>query len=195
MKFEGIQYFSIMLVFLLFGCKNSGDQQQAEKVLNELKDNQAKVIIRIDGKEFYPDSSIFTGQLMLTEQMLSLALTDQYEGKTMLNVGGEKWFAEKPVSRQVVGNNAFNAGLKLGKLVDPQNMIGEGYMMTEGKIEAVIFEKDRIVFSINGKAGKYSDFQQPDKYLPLEGLIIFKKPALNLANITEKEVFGATTTR
>jgi hypothetical protein len=193
MKFSGVVSLAVtVLSLLLVNCKKENDfGQEVNQVLKELNGNQAKVIVDIDGRKFYPDSSVFTGQLLLTDQMLSLALTDQFEGKTMLSIGGEKWFEQKPISRQILKNDAFNASLKLGKLVDAKNMIGEGYMMTEGRIEAVVFERDKIVFAISGKAGKYSDFQKPEKYLPLKGLIVYKQPAINWSNVSEVEVFSS----
>ena len=194
MRLLRIAYFTIAsLGFLIMGCRTEDNMaQKASQMLKDLKENQAKVIISIDGKEFYPDSSVFSGQMLLTDQMLSLAVTDQFDGKTMLNFGGDEWYGKSPVSKEVDLKDAFNASLKLGKMVDTKNMIGEGYMMSEGKIEAVTFELDRMVFSISGKAAKYSDFGTPEKYLPLEGFIVYKMPAISWSNITEDEVFSAT---
>lgn len=191
MRFSGIVYFTIVsLSVSIESCRQENDLQlKTEQVLRVLNDNQAKVVVHIDGKEFYPDSSLFTGQVMLTDHMLSLSLVDQSEGRTMLNFGGGKWYAERPLIKEIVLRDAFNAGLKLGKLVDKERGIGEGYMMTEGRIEAVLFEPDKMVFRITGKVGKYSDFEKPESYLPLEGYIVYKKPAISWSNITGDEVF------
>ncbi|MCE6990843.1 hypothetical protein LZG72_17165 [Dyadobacter sp. CY323] len=179
------------MAFLDFGCTgNKGSEENIKQILSELKENQTKVIMRIDGKEFYPAQSLFTGQMTFTDQMLSLVLVDQFEGRTMLNLGGEKWY-QQPIVKEVSTSNMFNASLKLGKLIDKENLIGEGYMMTDGKIEAVSFARDRIVFKITGKVGKYSDFQQPEKYLTADGLIVCKMPAITWTSITEDEIFGS----
>jgi hypothetical protein len=184
------RYVLVLMGFINLGCgQNNSSEETINEIFNELKENQTKVIMRIEGKEFYPAESIFTGQMTLTEQMLSLVLVDQFEGRTMLNLGGEKWF-HQPVIKDISTGNTFNAGLRLGKLIDKQNMIGEGYMMTDGTIEAISFARDRIVFKITGKVGKYSDFQQPEKYLAANGLIVCKMPTITWEGITENEVFG-----
>ncbi|MEO6286179.1 MAG: hypothetical protein ABIN80_24475 [Dyadobacter sp.] len=194
MKRSGVGYCLLILIgFLNFGCsQNNASNERVEQIFKALKENEAKVIISFNGKEFYPAESVFKGQVTLSHQMLSLALTNQFEGKTMLSLGGEKWYAQNPIVKKVDLKDAFNASLKIGKLIDPKNMIGEGYMMTDGQIEAITFAKDQMVFKITGRVGKYSDFEQPDKYISAEGFIVYKMPAINWSNITEDEVFSST---
>jgi hypothetical protein len=191
---SGIGFYVLILIsFLNLGCSpNKASDEKVKQIFKELNANQAKVVVSFNGREFYPTESVFTGQITMSGQMLSLALTNQFEGKTMLNLGGEKWYAQDPIVKKVSLNDAFNASLKLGKLIDPKNMIGEGYMMTDGTIEAITFSKDQMVFKITGRVGKYSDFQQPDKYISAEGFIVYKMPAINWSNITEDEVFSST---
>ncbi|TLU98872.1 hypothetical protein [Dyadobacter luticola] len=193
--------FTVILILLaMFDClcqactsKESTDEQ-TETILKSLKDNQARILVKIDGKEFYLAQSVFSGQTLFTPDVLNVTLTDQFEGKTILNIAKEKWYATGHVGDDISTDGRTASNLKMGKIIDREKMIGEGYMMTEGKIEAVRFAKNSMIFKLTGKVGKYSDFQQPDKYVPFEGTIIYKKPAVSLVNITENEVFSASTT-
>ncbi|SKB99705.1 hypothetical protein [Dyadobacter psychrophilus] len=183
----------LFLAFIVFSCssKDSSDQA-ADQLFQTLKENEAKIVITIGGKEFYPNESVFSGQALISDNMMNLTLTDQFEGKTIINLGGEKWYAAKPITKAITANGPVETSIKMGKIIDKQQMIGEGYMMAEGEITATEFTKDKMVFRIKGKVGKYSDFQQPDKYIPAEGFIVYKKPAVSFGNITEKEVFSSS---
>jgi hypothetical protein len=174
--------------------KQDSDDRIAESYFKSLKDNQARIIVTIGGKEFYESTSIFNGQILLTEGVLSMTLTSQFDGKTIINLVGEKWYAKTPVTEEISADQS-GTSLKIGKIVDRDKMIGEGYMMTKGEITATTFSKDKMIFRIQGQVGKYSDFQQPDRYLPFEGLIVYKKPAISFGDITEKEVFGSAPSR
>ena len=184
---------ALLLVLFVLSChsKESSDQA-ADALFQTLKENEAKIVMSIDGKEFYPKESVFLGQALMSDNMMNITLTDQFEGKTIINLGGEKWFASKPITKAITANGPVETSIKMGKIIDKTQMIGEGYMMAEGEITATEFTKDKIVFRIKGKVGKYSDFQQPDKYIPAEGFIVYRKPAVSLGNITEKEVFSSS---
>ncbi|MCE7066354.1 hypothetical protein [Dyadobacter sp. CY326] len=185
----------LLLFFALFvfscSSKDSSDQA-ADQLFQSLKENEAKIVVTINGKAFYPKESVFSGQALLSDQIMSLTFTDQFGGKTMINLGGEKWYAGKPIKKVIGADGPIETSIKMGKIIDKINMIGEGYMMAEGEITATSFSKDKMVFRIKGKVGKYSDFQQPDKYIPAEGIIVYKKPKLSLGNITEKEIFSSS---
>lgn len=183
----------VFFTFFVLSCssKESSDQA-ADQVFESLKENEAKIVVTIAGKEFYPKESVFSGQALISDNMLSLTLTDQFEGKTIINLGGEKWYAAKPIKKTIGANGPIETSIKMGKIIDKEQMIGEGYMMAEGEITATEFSKDKMVFRIKGKVGKYSDFQQPDKYIPAEGFIVYKKPSVSLGNITEKEAFSSS---
>jgi hypothetical protein len=191
-----IRLLVILISFYSFTCEQKSNRnEQADKAFLSLKENQARIIISIDGKPFYADKSIFTGQVLLSDQMMSMTLTDQFEGRTIITIGGETWYLQKPVSKKIILDNPFNASVKMGKIIDKEKMIGEGYMMAEGEISAQEFSREKMVFAIKGKVGKYSDFQQPEKYVPVEGFIVYKKPAINMQGVLEKEVFSSMNTR
>ncbi|MCF2501633.1 hypothetical protein [Dyadobacter chenhuakuii] len=183
----------LFLALFVFNCNSKDSSDQAADVLFQtLKENEAKIVVTIGGKEFYPKESTFSGQALISDNMMNLTLTDQFEGKTIINLGGEKWYAAQPITKAITANGSVETSIKMGKIINKAQMIGEGYMMAEGEITATTFTKDKMVFRIKGKVGKYSDFQQPDKYIPAEGFIVYKKPAVSLGNITEKEVFSSS---
>jgi len=80
------------------------------------------------------------------------------------------------------------ASVKIGKMKDRIKMIGEGYMLVDGTLTLRELTNEKLVFSIKGDVGKYSDFQQPDKLYPVEGWIVYKKPDMHFENITEAEI-------
>lgn len=183
----------LFLAFFVFSCNSKNSSEQAaDQLFQTLKDNEAKIVVTIGGKEFYPKESIFSGQALISDNMMNVTLTDQFEGKTIINLGGEKWYASQPITKAIRANGPVETSIKMGKIIDKTQMIGEGYMMAEGEITATTFTKNKMVFRIKGKVGKYSDFEQPDKYIPAEGFIVYKKPAVSLGNITEKEVFSSS---
>lgn len=186
----------VALMVMVGGCaKHKQDDREADSYFQNLKDNQARIIVTIGGKEFYQPESVFNGQLLMTEGVLNMTLTDQFDGKTIVNLEGEKWYSKNPVRGEINIDNQSGTSLKIGKIIDREKMIGEGYMMTKGEITATTFSKEKMIFRIKGEVGKYSDFQRPDRYLPFEGLIVYKKPAMSFGDINEKEVFGSTPSR
>ncbi|MGG7660986.1 hypothetical protein [Dyadobacter sp. BHUBP1] len=173
------------------GCKNAA-ADQAEEYFGSLNDNQAKALLTIGGKPFYPGQSVFTCQMLASSNVLSLTLTDQFDGRTMISIVKNEWYAKQPVEATIKAEGQGAASLKFGKLTDRQKLIGEGYMMTNGTISLVTLDREKMIFEIKGEAGPYSDFQAPDKLLPLEGIVICKRPAVSFGDVSEKEVFGST---
>lgn len=186
-------YLLIIAVAVMIGScgKRDSDEETAEKYFQSLGENQARLLVQINGKEFYSDASVFGGQILLSDNVLNISLTDQFGGKTMLSLAKEKWYEQHPIRCVIEPDAPDGTSLKIGKIIDKQQMIGEGYMMTKGEISAPVFTKDKMIFKIKGEVGKYSDFQRPDQFLPVEGMIVYKKPAVSLGNITEKEAFSS----
>lgn len=184
------------MLFLLVawaGCDSSRkSSEEAEKYLEKLNDNQAVIIAKIDGKPFYPAESKFSGQIIASADVMNLTLSDQFDGRTIINLAGEKWYSRRPVADHIARYDQSATSLKMGKIIDREKLVGEGYMMTKGDITATTFEKDKIIFEIKGEVAKYSDFEKPDQYLPFEGLIVYKKPAISLGDISEQAIFGST---
>ncbi|MGX5854420.1 hypothetical protein ACWKW6_12270 [Dyadobacter jiangsuensis] len=182
----------VFLLTALVGCTTRDEAIDAEKYWEGLNDNQARIIANIGGKPFYSNESLFSGQVIMSENVLNVTLTDQFDGRTIINLAGDKWYGRRPVSDRVESYEQSATSLKIGKIIDREKLIGEGFMLTKGDIVAVTFEKSKMVFKIRGEVAKYSDFRKPDQYLPFECLVVYKKPAISLGDISEQAIFGTT---
>lgn len=180
----------VLNILLLFACSSDNtNKEKIDKIYSALQENEAMILLKINGKEFYSAQSIFKGGIQISDNLFSMTLVDQNGGRTIINFGGDKWYLQRPIKKEVFVNEQGGASIKIGKIIDHEKMIGEGYLMAEGNIVSEAFSDKKMVFRIKGKAGKYSDFQQPDKFVPVEGLIVYKTPEINYGSITEKEVF------
>ena len=183
----------LFLLVAITGCSSKDNAlDEAEKYLTTLNDNQARIITKVNGKPFYSSESIFTGQVITSENVLNVTLTDQFDGRTIINLAGDGWYNRRPVADKIENYQESASSVKMGRIVDHQKLIGEGYMLTKGEITAVAFGKDKMVFEIKGEVAPYSDFAKPEQYLPFEGLIVYKKPAISPGNLSEKAIFGST---
>ncbi|QRR02030.1 hypothetical protein [Dyadobacter sandarakinus] len=188
--------FGLLFITIIHSCRQKDTlEQKADDWYASLHDNQARIEVKIGDTEFYGQKSLFTGQVTLFEDLFSTTLTDQFQGRMIISMGGKDWYRNKPIIRKVVAENEINASVKMGKIIDQKQMVGEGYMMADGQIEALTFTEDKIVLKITGKAGKYSDFAAPDHYLPVEGLIVYKKPSINTGGLSKEKVFGPNTSK
>lgn len=184
---------AVGLIFsLFFSSCNPGTSEDV--VYNQLADKQAKAIYKVNNKEFYPSEGIFSAEINASDQLLSLTLVDQFDDRTIISFGGENWYVSMPVKKEVFADNQVNAGVKMGKLIDRQKMVGIGYVMSEGTVTLQEFSKDKVIVKIKGKVGKYSDFQEATEFFPMEGTVVCKKPTFQLMNITEEELFSAQKT-
>jgi len=193
LTYRFMKYFKI--IFCLFlaapfftSCASSDGN---DEIYQQLGDNQAKVVYKIDGKEFYPQESIFRGDVNASDKLLSITLIDQFDGRSIVSFGGDDWYLSIPSKKEVFSDDQVNAGVKMGKLIDKQKMIGEAFIMTDGAVTLEEFSKDKMILSIKGKVGKYSDFEQPTEFKKFDAIIVYKKPVFNLLNITEEELFSA----
>ncbi|MCF2444437.1 hypothetical protein L0657_10765 [Dyadobacter sp. CY345] len=180
-------YLFFFITIFISSCTSSDD----DKMYGQLGENQAKAIYKIDGKEFYPPESIFKGEVSVSDKLLSITLIDQFDGRSIVSYGGDDWYLSIPSKKDVFSNDQVNAGVKMGKLTDREKMVGEGMILSEGTVTLQEFSKDKIVIKIQGKVGKYSDFEQPTEFKNFDGTVVYKKPAFNLLNITEEELFSA----
>ena len=187
-----LTYLVLCFTFCLSCNQNGANDIDVERIYNSLHENEARILFQINGKEFYTSESIFEGEIAISRNSFSMKLRDQFDSQTMINFEEQTWYSNKPIKRQVFGNDQVGVGLKTGKIVDRDRMIGEGYVMSQGYISIPEFHEDKMIFTISGKVGKYSDFQEPEKYVPIEGWIIYKKPLIKFDGITEKDVFSPT---
>jgi hypothetical protein len=182
----------VFALFLLTSCDSTSSDHR--EVFEKLKANTAQITYTLDGKEFYAQQNIFSGEVNVSDKLLSMTLVDQFDGKTIISFGGDKWYQQIPVTKQLFQNDEVNLGVRMGRLIDKEKRIGEAFIMSEGEMTLMEFSKDRIVILIQGKAGKYSDFKQPDNLKVLKGTILYKRPVFHVYNITENALFSGINT-
>lgn len=182
-----------LLQIILFSCQkkneNDIDHSLIESTLKSLKTGETKVLLELDGKPFYSEDNVFKGDATLFDNMFRFSLFDQYESNIIVAISANEWYKQKPISKQIIQNDQKAATVMIGKLIDKEKNIGEGYLMTEGKIDFVYLNKSKTVLKISGLVGKYNAQRMPDKWQKLEGYIIQKEPNMVLSNLSENQVF------
>ncbi|GAB3576201.1 hypothetical protein GCM10027578_41640 [Spirosoma luteolum] len=171
---------------LLLGCQRDPDIQS---IYSTLKPGEARLLVQIDGKDFYPAESAFKGEVFVFDTHLQLNVTDQYESNVIISFNGDKWYAQRPVKRPVVIDNQVAASAMIGRLIDPVNRRGEGYLMTDGTITVESLSADKLVMRLDGRVGKYEYQKMPEKWNQIKGLLVYRSPKLTLQNVTAKEVY------
>jgi hypothetical protein len=89
-------FFIIGILLLVSGCTIS-DKFKADEVYNQLKDDQAKIILKVKGSNFYKQESIFHGHLEIVEKSFTINYFDQFDSNVMIHFGADKWYEEKPL--------------------------------------------------------------------------------------------------
>ncbi|MFN3784780.1 MAG: hypothetical protein ACK4R6_12755 [Spirosomataceae bacterium] len=182
-----------LFLFTLVSCQNKKendiDQSLIDDTLKSLKKGETKILLELDGKPFYQEDHIFKGDVTLFDNLFRFSLFDQYESNVIVAVSANGWYQQKPISRQIIQNDQKTASVMIGKLIDKENNVGEGYLMTDGKIDFISLNKSKTVLKITGLVGKYNAQRMPDKWQKLEGYIILKEPTIILSNLEEKQVF------
>lgn len=180
-----------VLIAFSFACKKAVSDKSAKvnELYATLKDGQAKAFIKINGKEFYVKESIFTTDIMADDNFLRASIFDQFESNIVINLGSSNWHKEKPYKLNLSIDRQIEGGLMIGKLVDKEKGVGEGYLMTEGELVLESFSKEKCVFIAKGKVGKFESKAVPEEWLDLEAIIVFKKPKIELLGLSEKEVY------
>lgn len=159
------------------------------EILASLKDGEAKAFFTIDNQEFYGDSSLFKGEITAFDHAFRINLTDQFQGNTIIAIGGDKWFAQKPVTKPVDTNNQTQASAMIGRMTDPVNRRGLGYIMTSGEITLEALSDEKAILRLKGQVGEYTTMGNPTTWKSVEGLIIYKKPRLKIQGLTTQQLY------
>ena len=176
-----------LISFLLIACSNH--EIDSEKVYQSLNDKQAKAVIKIDGADFYPNESVFKGNIQVYDNSFRLNLNDQFDSNVIFTIAGNNWYETKPIKRQITIENQTNGSLMVGKIKDRVQNTGEGYMMTQGEMEIETFTNEKFIVRFKGKISKYEFLQDSSKWNDFEGVIVFRKPEIVLQNITKDKVY------
>ncbi|MCU0323660.1 MAG: hypothetical protein MUF45_00195 [Spirosomaceae bacterium] len=170
----------------LLACDSSVN---TEAVLASLKEREGKILIKIDGKEYYPKSSIFKGELTVLDGFFRTSLFDQFESNVVIAFGGEKWYETKPIKKQVFIDNQVAASVMIGKLINKEKQLGEGFLMTEGEITVMSISEEKFIMRFEGKLGKFDVQREPEKWNVVEGWVIIKKPSIVLQGLKTEQVY------
>lgn len=178
--------FLIGIFLLVSGCTIS-DKYKADEVYNQLKDDQAKIILKVKGTNFYKEESIFHGHLEIVENSFTINYFDQFDSNVMVHFGGNDLFVEKPLKIPVRMFNSYTSTVMFGKIKDKAHRRGEGYLMSQGLLTFKSLNKDKIVIEVVGKAKKYPNVGETDLAFEVEGIIVCKKPKIALLNIKDEK--------
>lgn len=180
--------FLYCLISVLFIACGSNDINSG-KVFQTLNDKQAKAIIKIDGKDFYPNESVFKGNIQVYDNSFRLNLNDQFDSNVIFTIAGDKWYETKRTKRKITIENQTSGSLMVGKMKDRVKHTGEGFLMTQGELEIEAFTDEKFIVKFKGKISKYEFLQDSSKWNDFEGVIVMKKPEVILQNITKDKVY------
>ncbi|OIN56502.1 hypothetical protein [Arsenicibacter rosenii] len=178
--------FVLALLLLLAGCTSDPD---VDTIYTSLKPDQAKILLSIDAKPFYTDETVFTGSIMVNPTGFRANLTDEKQSNIIITFSSTDWYKSHPAHVPVTIDNPGAASILIGKLVDPINKIGEGYLMTDGQIYIESFNRDRAVIRLEGKIARYGNQNQPSTWNTVKGIIVYRQPKIVSVGISDKELF------
>lgn len=192
MKLRTLHFYLVLLIVgsLCHSCTTSSSSSpNATEVLSTLKEGEAKAFFSIDNQPFYGDSSIFKGEITAFDHAFRINLTDQFQGNTVIAIGGDKWFAKKPITKPVDTNNQTQASAMIGRITDPANRRGLGYIMTSGEITLKALSNEKAILHLKGQVGEYTTMGDPATWKPIEGFIFYKKPFLKIQGLTPQQLY------
>lgn len=183
--------FSVLLAgVVLSSCTpSSSSTENIKELFATLKDGEAKVVYTIDNHSFYGDSSIFKGEITAFDHAFRINLSDQFQGNTIIAIGGDKWFTKKPILKSVNTNNQTQASAMIGRMIDPANRRGLGYIMTSGEIKIETLSTEKVVIRLKGQVGEYTTMGNSASWKPMTGLIVYKKPHLKIQGLSPQQLY------
>jgi hypothetical protein len=173
---------AMLYATLLFSCTSSHNSEIGEinTTLASLKDNQAKIELEIDGKQFYAETSVFQGSGYVDERGIKISLKDQSMGNVIVSLEGNSWFKNKPYKiefKDGYPTSSTMGSFLMGKINNTSENRGEGYVLYNGFFEIKYISKDAFVVYVKGNLKKpFGD----DLLSNVEGNIIWKNPDYNL---------------
>lgn len=174
-------------IFVLFNSCNVKKEYTEEFKL--LRPGEARIAVHIDKESFYPEESIFKGEISIFDTFFRLNVFDQFESNVVISFGGQNWYKEKPIRKQVFIDNQVAASVLIGKLEKDDHTRGIGYLMTEGEITVDALSEERMIMHLKGKAGRYEVQKEPDKWNDLDVTILYKKPVMKLQAANKEDIF------
>nr|WP_293842681.1 hypothetical protein [uncultured Arsenicibacter sp.] len=174
------------LLLLLAGCTADPN---IDTIYASLKPDQAQILLSIDGKPFYSEQTTFTGGFMVNPTGFRANLADEKQSNIIITFNSTNWYKSHPAHVPVTIDNQGAASILIGKLTDPINKIGEGYLMTDGQIYIESFNKDRAVIRLEGKIARYGNQNQRSDWNTMKGLIVYRQPKISNVGIPDKALY------
>ncbi len=173
---------ALLCATMLFSCTPSNESKNKKiiGILASLKDNQAKIVLKIDGKPFYADTSVFHGSGYVDARGIKISLKDQNMGNVIVSLEGNSWFKTKPYKidfKDGYPTSSTMGSFLTGKINNTTENRGEGYVLYDGFFEIKYISKDAFVVYVKGNLKK--PFGE-DPLSSVEGNIIWKKPDYNI---------------
>ena len=189
MKLPKLHFYLVLLIVGSISLSCTTSSPDVTEILATLKEGEAKAFFTIDNQPFYSDSSVFRGEITAFDHAFRINITDQFQGNTVIAIGGDQWFAAKPITKAVDTNNQTQASAMIGRMTDPANRRGLGYIMTSGKITLEALSEEKAILRLKGQVGEYTTMGNPATWKPVEGLIVYKKPLLKVQGLTPQQLY------
>lgn len=175
------------LFSVLFFCTCT-TQPDVDTVYNSLNDGEARIIVSIDGDDFYKDDSRFKGEVTISPNTIHMNLFDQYESNVMLSLGDEALFAKKPIKRAIVVDQPSAGSVMIGRVKDKAKRTGDGFLMTEGEMTVESLSDEKIVVKLSGRTGNFNTMRDQKTWKSLEGLLVYKRPKIMMRGDATKSL-------
>lgn len=176
--------------FFLANCSNSNQTEiDVEKELASLKNQQAKFIVVKKNEFFYPKSTIFTGKVMVGSTSIRANMYDDKGSNIILAIMANDWYRAKKKEFKVTAGESTNLNIMFGKMIDPKNNKGKGYLFMDGSCEILSFSKDLYLVKFNGLASDYMKMNDPNHREKVHGYLMVKRPDYEFFDLDEHAFF------
>ncbi|WP_375447355.1 hypothetical protein [uncultured Fibrella sp.] len=176
---------SLLSILFFCTCKTQPD---VETVYKSLKAGEARIIVSIDGDDFYPDDSRFSGEVTVSPNTVHMNLFDQYESNVIFSLGDEALFAKRPISRPIVVDQPSAGSVMIGRVNDRAKRTGDGFIMTQGDATVESLSDEKVVVRLSGKTGNFNTMRDPKTWKSLEALLVYKRPKLMMRGDTTRSL-------
>lgn len=177
-------------LFSTISCTSSSDEIDFDAVVKNLKDHQAKVLVQIDGKEFYETDRTFSGSVMVATTSIRANLYDSLRSNVIASVMMNDWYKSKNKTYQVKAGESTHVNVLIGKITDASQNKGIGYLFMNGQCEILKFSKNILVFKFEGLTSEYMKMSTPDQWQKIKGYIVINKPDYQFLDLDEKSFFN-----
>ncbi|MCP9766679.1 hypothetical protein EGI22_02080 [Lacihabitans sp. LS3-19] len=179
--------FGILMIATTISCSKITNENFSEELI-KLEDNQAKISININQKNFYEGQETFTGSgFASNDNGVKISLKNQFFGNIIVSLEGNLNIEKMPL--KLTFKNGFPEGstsgsFLIGKITDASKNAGEGYILTDGGFEIIQLDSSAIIIKVKGQLRKpFGD----SGLSTIDGNIVWKKPEVSINKNSIKE--------